>query len=81
MWRFSARRFALIAGVAATLAARRPRTRTHMAGDLAALMITLTIPGLMGSPLWGPLQRLMFPTAATKNAEKAMAHPGSRNHL
>ena len=57
--------FSFIAGVAATLAFRRPRTRASAAGDIVALLVTGTIPLLMGAPIWGLLQRLMFLTAAT----------------
>lgn len=57
--------FSFLAGVAATLAVRRPRTRARAAGDIAALVVTGTIPLLMSAPIWGSLQRLMFLTAAT----------------
>lgn len=56
--------FAFITGVATTLAVREPRTRLTVAGDAAALAVTLVVPLLMGSSVWGVLQRLMFLTAA-----------------
>ncbi len=56
--------FSFIAGVATTLLVRRPRTRASVLGDVAALLITCTIPFLMAAPVWGVLQRLMFFTAA-----------------
>ena len=56
--------FSFIAGVVATLAFCRPRTRARALGDVAALMVTLTVPLLMATPVWGVLQRLMFFTAA-----------------
>ena len=69
--------FSFIAGVAATLDVRRPRTRAHAAGDLAALVVTGTIPLLMATPIWGSLQRLMFLSAATWYAFEVLSHPGS----
>jgi hypothetical protein len=56
--------FSFIAGVAATLAFSRPRTRASALGAVAALMVTGAVPLLMASPVWGVLQRLMFFTAA-----------------
>ncbi|MGB7980567.1 MAG: DUF998 domain-containing protein [Candidatus Nanopelagicales bacterium] len=56
--------FAFIAGVATTLAVRRPRTRASLVGDVSALLIASTVPLLMDSSYWGVLQRLMFLTAA-----------------
>jgi hypothetical protein len=56
--------FAFIAGVVATLAFCRPRTRASVLGGVAALVITSIVPLLMGTPIWGVLQRLMFITAA-----------------
>ncbi len=56
--------FSFIAGVATTLAVRRPRTRASTVGDVAALVVASTVPLLMATAYWGVLQRLMFLTAA-----------------
>ncbi|MGB3187568.1 MAG: DUF998 domain-containing protein [Ornithinimicrobium sp.] len=66
--------FSFIAGVATTLAVRRPRTRASTGGDIAALVITSTIPLLMANSYWGVLQRLMFLTAALWYALELRRH-------
>jgi hypothetical protein len=67
--------FSFIAGVAVTLALRRSRTRARTAADVAALLITGTVPLLMDTPVWGILQRLMFLTAATWYAAEVWPLP------
>ncbi|MGB7819956.1 MAG: DUF998 domain-containing protein [Ornithinibacter sp.] len=67
--------FSFIAGVAATLAARRPRTGAHTAGDITAILLTGTIPLLMNAPVWGVLQRLMFLIAACWYGSEALLQP------
>lgn len=56
--------FSFIAGVAATLAFCRPRTRASALGGVAALVVAGIVPLLMATSVWGVLQRLMFLTAA-----------------
>lgn len=56
--------FSFIAGVAVTVVVRRPRTRVSLVGDVAALLVATTVPFLLGAPVWGILQRLMFLTAS-----------------
>lgn len=69
--------FSFIVGVAVTLAVRRPRTRARTAGDIAALVVSGTIPLVMATPTWGLLQRLMFLTAATWYAGEVLSHADS----
>ena len=64
--------FSFIAGVAATLAFCRPRTRASVLGGVAALVVTGIVPLLMDSPVWGVLQRLMFFTAAAWYASEVL---------
>lgn len=70
--------FSFIAGVAVTLATRRPRTRASAVGDIGALLVTGTIPLLMDTSVWGLLQRLMFLTAASWYAAEVLRHSARR---
>ncbi len=56
--------FGFVGGVFAVMVARRlPSTRQALP-DLAAIVVTSSIPLTMSSDVWGILQRLMFVTAA-----------------
>ncbi len=66
--------FSFITGVAATLAVRRPRTRARTTGDITVILVAVTIPLLMATPIWGLLQRLMFLTAACWYASEVSLH-------
>ena len=66
--------FSFIAGVAATFALSRPRGRWAALGDVAALMVAITVPLLMSTSVWGVLQRLMFLTAAAWYAAEVVRH-------
>lgn len=74
--------FSFLAGVAATLAVRRPRTLPRTVADVAALVVTGSIPLFLAAPVWGLLQRLMFLTAITwYAAEVSLPGPVARERL
>lgn len=66
--------FSFIAGVATVLVTRRPRSRSTVIGDGAAIVIASTVPLLMDSSYWGVLQRLLFLTAAVWYAAEVRRH-------
>ncbi len=64
--------FGFIAGVVAVMIARRlPGVRAALP-DIAALVITISVPLFMSTDVWGVLQRLMFLTAAAWYAREAL---------
>ncbi|MGB3684913.1 MAG: DUF998 domain-containing protein [Ornithinimicrobium sp.] len=69
--------FGFIAGVAAVMIARRPPSWRRAAPDGAVLLVTVTVPLLMDSSVWGILQRVMFLAAACWYAGEALSHPGA----